>query len=589
LWLNPVKGHCVNLIDALELFKLDVPEGNPSLRVFLGCGFSPLHLQTFLAAHLRKRLPQHRIQMAAGVFGDLAGNLERLSSSQFDAAAVVIEWEDLDPRLGIRSLGGWRSADLSDIIDSVTKMIGRIKRALAQISPSIPTVCCMPTLPLPPMFTPCPQQSSTYELQLRQLAATLAASMCEQPGARVVNSQTLDELSPPGERFDVKSEIVAGFPYKLAHASVIGELLAAMIHNQPPKKGLITDLDETLWSGILGETGVEGISWSLDEHTQMHGLYQQFLASLASAGILIGIASKNDPGLVEQAFDRKDLLLSRDDLFPLDVGWGRKSESVQRILNAWNIGPESAVFVDDSPMEIAEVKLAFPEMACVTFPSTDPQAIWGLLRDLRGFFGKSSVSEEDSIRLRSTRTAYTLRESLETPGTSVDEFLGSAKASIVFHIGRQAGDARAFELVNKTNQFNLNGKRLNEASWAAYLKDPDSFLITVSYADKYGPLGKIGVLMGTSKDEVLKVNVWVMSCRAFSRRIEHQCLKYLFEKFDAEEIVFDCQGTPRNGPLREFFSQLTDSPFSASLRISRTVFFEKAPLLSHRVEEIMNA
>jgi FkbH-like protein len=91
----------------------------------------------------------------------------------------------------------------------------------------------------------------------------------------------------------------------------------------------------------------------------MHGLYQQFAASLASAGVLIGVASKNDPVMVEQAFDRSDLHITRGDIFPFEINWSRKSESVQRILDTWNINPDSVVFIDDSPMEVAEVKTVF--------------------------------------------------------------------------------------------------------------------------------------------------------------------------------------------------------------------------------------
>jgi FkbH-like protein len=578
----------VNLIEALELLKRDVPSGMPSFRVFLACGFSPLHLKTFLAAHLRARLPQRRIQIEIGVFGDLAGNIERLDVSEFDALAVVIEWEDLDPRLGIRSLGGWRSGDLRDIVHSATQKTDRLERALTKACRLLPTSCCLPTLPLPPLSPSRPIQSSPCELHLRQLAISLASVICEEARGRVVSAQALDELSSPSGRFDVKSELLTGFPYKLAHASLVGELLAGIIHNPPPKKGLITDLDETLWSGILGEVGVEGICWSLDQHSQMHGLYQQFLSSLASAGVLIGVASKNDPILVKQAFDRKDILLSKDDIFPLEIHWTRKSESVERILKIWNINPDSVIFIDDSPMEVAEVKSAFPEMVCVTFPTADPQAIWGLLYKLRDFFGKSLVSEEDSIRLSSIRSATALRASTQSPRTSAEMFFADAKASIIFNMGRQISDTRAFELVNKTNQFNLNGRRLDETAWANYLKNPASFLLTVTYQDKYGPLGKIAALVGTSEGKKLNVDFWVMSCRAFSRRIEHQCLNFLFTKFGTEEIALDYQATSRNGPFGEFLGQFIESLFSGSIKISKAAFFERTPGLFHSVQEINN-
>jgi FkbH-like protein len=578
----------VNLVEALEIFKQDLPADAQTLRTFLACGFTPLHLQTFLAAHLRKRLPKQRVEVKTGLYGDLAGSLERLQPSECDILAVVIEWQDLDPRLGIRSLGGWRTTDLPDIVKSASLVAARLEQALRRTSTFIPACVCLPTLPLPPLFTTPAGQAGDHELQLRQLVASFAASISGDPSIRVLNTQRLDELSPAQARLDVQSDLMAGFPYKLPHASAIAELLAALIQNPTPKKGLITDLDNTLWAGILGEVGTEGISWDLDQHTHMHGLYQQFLGSLASAGALIAVASKNDAALVAKAFERKDLIFSKDSVYPFEVHWSRKSESVQRILKTWNIGPESVVFIDDSPMEVAEVKAAFPEIECIVFPTDDYEGIWCLLKRMRDLFGKSVISEEDSIRLKSIRGAGALRESLDANGGSLDDFLQSADASIRFTFGKQAADNRAFELINKTNQFNLNGKRLTEAAWKTYLNDPATFVMAASYEDKFGPLGKIAVLLGRIQGKALRIDSWVMSCRAFSRRIEHQSLKQLFEKFDAEEIGFDYQATPRNGPLQEFFTELLGSPLSADMRLSRAAFSEKSPSLFHRVEEAVN-
>jgi FkbH-like protein len=576
----------VNLIEALEILKQAVPDDGHSCRASLACGFAPLHLQTFLAAHLRKRLPQHRVEVKTGLFGDLAGNVERLQGSNCDLVSVIIEWQDLDSRLGIRSLGGWRAADLPDIVKSATQAVARLEKGLRRVSASTPTCVCMPTLPMPPLFTTPTHQAGDYELQLRQLMASLATSISNESFIRILNSQRLDELSPWHARLDVRSELMTGFPYKLPHASTIAELLATLTQNPSPKKGLITDLDDTLWAGILGEVGAEGVSWHLDQRTHLHGLYQQFLDSLASAGVFVAVASKNDRALVEQAFERKDLIISKENLYPVEANWARKSQSAQRILKTWNIGPEAAVFIDDSPMEVAEVKAAFPEIECIVFPKNDYQAIWDLLKHLRDLFGKSLLSEEDSIRLKSIRGADALRDSIDVVGGSLDDFLQSAHAFIRYTLGKQAGDSRALALVNKTNQFNLNGKRLNESVWFKYLRDPQTFLVTATYEDKYGPLGKIAVVMGRVDGRNLVVDTWVMSCRAFSRRIEHHCLKYLFEKFSADEIVFDYQATARNGPLQEFFAQLLGVPPGKGLRLSRSSFFERTPPLFHQVEEV---
>jgi FkbH-like protein len=436
-------------------------------------------------------------------------------------------------------------------------------------------------------WTP-PAQASTFEMQIRSTVASLAVSLSKQPGLRIVNAQLLSEISPLAGRFDVKSELVTGLPYSLSHASAIGEILASLVHCRAPKKGMITDLDNTLWAGILGDDGADGISWNLERQTHVHGLYQQFVSSLAGAGVLIAVASKNDPADVDRAFNRKDLLISRNEIFPFEIHWRRKSESVQHILNIWNVSADSVVFVDDSPMEVAEVQAAFPEMECIVFPNNNNQAAWDLLRHLRDVFGKSFLTEDDSLRLESIRGADSWRDVADSRSTPADDFLEAAEASIVFERVRRSGDLRSLELINKTNQFNLNGKRFGESEWLQVIADPTSFLLTVSYKDKYGPLGKIAVIRGSVIGRTLHVHIWVMSCRAFSRRIEHRCLKYLFDNFGADEIVFEYKETSRNGPLQDFFAELTGKAPVPGVRLSKDSFLVNTPPLFHHVEDAID-
>ena len=284
-------------------------------------------------------------KLSSGLFGDLVGNLERLRPEEYDALAVVIEWADLDSRLGLRILGGWQVEKLPDIVKSANHSLERLTRALQGISLALPTCICLPTLPLPPLFYTGAQQSSVFELALRRNLASFAEAISIGGRVSVVSGQRLDETSPLGKRFDFRTEVTQGFPYKTVHAANVSELLAELICRREPKKGLITDLDDTLWSGVLGEVGVDGVQWRLEEHAQLHGVYQQFLASLASAGILIAVASKNDAALVDQAFEREDLLLSKTSVFPIEAHWKPKSESVQRILKKWNVLPKTRLYL----------------------------------------------------------------------------------------------------------------------------------------------------------------------------------------------------------------------------------------------------
>jgi FkbH-like protein len=581
-WTGSFPGDPMKLLEALEILKGPVCEGT-TRELFLECGFTPLHLKTFLAAHLRLHSPQDRIEIRTDLYGDLAGNLERLQPSNGSLMCVVIEWADLDPRLGLRSLGTWRSTDIQAIVESARRQSERLAHYLKELAQLVPIYLSTPTLPLPPVFTTSGTRAHHQECELREVAAALATSLSASERTKVVNPQRLDEVSALGRRLDPKAEINSGFPYTPEHASRLAGLFATLIVDVPPKKGLITDLDDTLWAGILGEIGVEGISWDMSRNAHLHGLYQRFLDSLASAGVLLAVASKNDPSLVERAFARRDILLPRDTFFPLEINWGAKSASVDRILKQWNIAPDDVVFIDDSPMEVAEVHAAFSQMECVVFPKNDYQATWNLFRRLRDLFGKSSVSTEDQIRLGSIRSTAAFRDSLQSRGPDSDSFLRNADATISLTCKADAGDGRAFELINKTNQFNLNGRRLSETEWLGFCRKPTAFLLTAAYEDKYGPLGKVAVVAGRNDGHKLYVDSWVMSCRAFSRRIEHHCLNYLFEKFNVSEITFDFEPTPRNGPIQDFFTRILGEPPTKPFSMPEATFKGRVPPLFHRV------
>lgn len=558
----------MKLAEALNILSGVKQQRGELFTCFLATGMNPLHLKTFLAAELRLLCPSQRATILSGLYGDFVGNLDRLADSEADVGIVLMEWPDLDARLGIRTVGSRSLSDYKDILSNVEAHTSRVQQTIQNTCRRMPIVLCMPTLPLPPISFVPGWQASLFEVDLRMLVQSAASHVSKCAQVRVLNPQRVDLLSPLRDRLDVKSELVSGFPYKLGHAAVLANLLAFLTRLPVPKKGLITDLDDTLWRGILGEVGIDGISWDLDHHSQMHAFYQHLLGALCSEGVLIAVASKNDPSLVAEALNRIDLALPANSIFPVEAGWRPKSESVTRILQTWNIGPDSVVFVDDSALELAEVRASHPKVECIQFPTKDSAAIYNLGFRLRDLFGRASISEEDSIRLESIRRSKRNVDVHETPKIGSTDFLDHVEADFSFSFSKSPFDPRALELLNKTNQFNLNGKRYTEAFWNKYFLDPASFLMLVSYKDKFGPLGKIAVVAGHLNTR-LNVEMWVMSCRAFSRRIEHRCLMELFAKFDVEEIELDYKKTDRNNPFSEFLTEVLGAAPSPNCIISR--------------------
>jgi FkbH-like protein len=547
---------------------------------YLACGFEPLHLETLLQARLLERLPGGgNVEVHHGAYGDLRGNIEAALRSTAAAAAVVLEWSDVDPRLGLRTSGGWSNEAKAHIISNARESYAHLEAAIAALAARMPVALVPPCLPLPPIGNTIRAQSSVLELDLEQQLAAFLLGISRVSGVRILQRSRIE---PAGPRLDARKELLAGFPYTVPFADGLAAALVELLCQPIPKKGLITDLDGTLWSGVVGEVGAEGISWSQEHHTQTHGLYQHMLGHLASCGVLLAVCSKNELTTAEAALARKGLFLDSESFFPVCANWGPKSASVARILQTWNIAADAVVFVDDSPVELAEVQQAYPNITCRAFPAKDPQAVWNLLGELRDLFGKPLLMEEDRLRQSSIRASAQIQE-LAADGASPG-FLSTLQGSVTLAWCVGSADKRPLELLNKTNQFNLNGFRVTEGEWQRLREQEDTIVAVVGYQDKFGPLGRVAVLLGSRLGSTVRVSHWVMSCRAFSRRLEHHTLDSLFHHANAEQLEFAFEKTERNQPLQEFFKAVGVRPGEdGKYRISRSGFLSSCGPLPHRI------
>jgi FkbH-like protein len=574
----------VKITEALKIMQGAVADA-PPFKLTVACGFTALHLRTFLNAHLQLALGNRSVNITEGLYGDLCGTLEFVGEP--DAVAVLIEWPDLDPRLDFRNSGAWGHDTAIGVVEQASLTLSRIAVALEKIPAGIPIALSLPTLPVPPLFPTPGWLWSEAELLLKARVLHFAADLAREARVRVISVERLAHESPWESRFDLKADLKAGLPYTVKHAERMAAVLSNALVPPAPKKGVITDLDDTLWKGIVGEVGPENVQWDLASDAQVHGLYQKLLGSLAEHGTLVGVASKNDPSVVAAAFERADLILRPEQVFPIEAGWHAKSASVSRILRTWNIAADSVIFVDDSPMELAEVSAEHPGIECMLFPKGDPLAALQLMRHLRDLCGKDKVSAEDSLRMASIRQGAAFREQVEG-GAASEAFLMQANAAITFDFSA-AAEPRALELVNKTNQFNLNGRRYAQAEWNRENSSDRAIVLAVNYEDKFGPLGTIAVVKGRFKGEHFLVDTWVMSCRAFSRRIEHQTLRTLFDTVGTADIEFMFESTAKNAPLQDFFAAYLGGRPTAAFSLSRTQFEQSCPSLYHEVRETRRA
>jgi FkbH-like protein len=518
-------------------------------RVGLACSFTPLHLQTFLHACLINSRPDTAFTIETGLFGDLPGTLQTFAESGLDACFVVIEWPDLDPRLSPRSPAG---VVLDDLADTSRQRIARLADQIATLSVSSDVVVSLPATSLPATVTARSGQLSPAEAAVRADVAALAARLSAVPNVRV--------LAPGNgvDAHDLRNDLRSGLPYVPRFSSGLARSAVAVLFPPAAKKGLVTDLDDTLWRGLVGEVGADALTWDLDSGSQVHAMYQQLLADLARRGVLLAVASKNDPEVAAAGLARADLHVDQSRFFPVEVSWHPKSQAVARILEAWNIGAGDVVFVDDSPMELGEVQEAFPDITVLQFEGGSPDSVSRLLADLRDLFWRDgAATEEDALRLDSLRARSAL-EDARSGNQDEDAFLRSLSAEIVIDTGGGWREPRARELVQKTNQFNLNGLRRDEAEWQRLAERPGAVMATIAYTDKFGPLGTVSALTGVVSGNRLTVDTWVLSCRAFSRAIEFHVLDELARAYDVGEIAFEYAPTDRNHMVGELLASFGD-------------------------------
>jgi len=227
------------------------------------------------------------------------------------------------------------------------------------------------------------------------------------------------------------------------------------------------------------------------------------------------------------------------------------------------------VFVDDSPLELAEVQRRHPQLQCLLFPRGDAEQAVRFFETLRDLFGRRVITRDDALR-SATLPLVVAFERDRASERDQAAFLRTLRSHVAFRRGRAIDEPRVLQLLNKTNQFNLNGERAAEHALRSVLElEPEhGFVLEVSYSDRYGALGTVGVIAGQLEPQRVVVRHWVLSCRAFARRIEHRMLHAVIELARERPIELTYRKTARNAPLQLFLNELgiaTDGDQSSRL------------------------
>jgi FkbH-like protein len=356
------------------------------------------------------------------------------------------------------------------------------------------------------------------------------------------------------ERMFRTSRVAVAAQFFSAYAAGLTRSFAALY--RPVRKVLCTDLDNTLWGGILGEDGPFGIATGAQFPGNCYSAYQKYLKTLSQAGILLAAVSKNNESDVSEVFQlrRSDFSLLLDDFVALKIGWDDKVSSLKALASELSLGLDSFVFVDDNPVECAAIRQQLPEVAVI---EADPAAPWLLVPRLVSacLFDFLKVTDDDRARTADYR-AQVERAALETSGTSKEDFLASLGMECTILSALEAPLERSAQLLSKTNQFNLTTRRHSATAIQHLASQPGNQAIAVRVNDRFGDSGVVGVALCVAEDSACIIDTLLLSCRVIGRGVETAILSAIAQNArdnGATRLLGHYIPTKKNAPCADFY------------------------------------
>jgi FkbH-like protein len=356
-------------------------------------------------------------------------------------------------------------------------------------------------------------------------------------------------------RMFLASRLPVSAPFFSTYSRGLIRSLSALY--RAPRKVLCTDLDNTLWGGVLGEEGPEGIATGSAFPGNCYLEYQQYLKQLSSRGILLAIVSKNNEADVREAFQTRaaDLALTLDNFVATKISWNEKSQSIRELAEELSLGLDSFVFVDDNPVECEAIRRHLPEVAVIAAPVQEPWKLVDLL-SAQPFFDAAVVTDDDVNRLNEYK-AQAQRAELAGSAGSRDEFLASLGIVCTFLSALDAPLARSVQLLAKTNQFNLTTRRRSAAEVEEFASAPGGQAIAIRVRDRFGDAGVVGLALARNQGDSCIIDSMLLSCRVIGRGIETALLAHLAAnavRTGAKKLIGEFIPTKKNTPCADFYT-----------------------------------
>ena len=411
-------------------------------------------------------------------------------------------------------------------------------------------VCfCPPT----PEIVASPAQAAVYQQMMQSLEAACDAIT----GVQVLKTAVLEQRYPVPNKYDQRTDKLGHIPYTPAYYAALGSSVARQLalRHRPPYKVIVLDCDQTLWQGVCGEDGANGVVLDAPRRT-----LQQFMVAQGEAGMLLCLCSKNSEADVLDVFQqRSEMPITLDHLAAWRINWQPKSENIRSLAQELQLGLDTFIFIDDNPLECAEVRAHCPEVLTLQLPQEAAQ-IPTFLDHVWAFdqLQKTAVDQQRATFYQQNSQ----RQQLEEESSGLADFLSRLQLEV--HIAPLKVDqlARVSQLTYRTNQFNCTTIRRSETEIHSLVDTGEQTCLTVTVRDRFGAYGLVGVILFTETAVALQVDTFLLSCRALGRRVEHHMLAklgQLAQERGLKEIIVPYIPTARNQPAHRFLASVADT------------------------------
>ncbi|HET9359033.1 MAG TPA: amino acid adenylation domain-containing protein, partial [Vicinamibacterales bacterium] len=465
------------------------------------------------------------------VFQQLLAPDSLLAANRRGLNVVLVRFED------------WQSSNLQREVEELGRAVTMAAERIA--TPWLVCIC-----PSSPATLSDPAQQALHE----RMEVLLASRLQDTNGVALFRTGDLARAYPVPDYYDRHGDEIGRVPYTRAFFAALGTAIVRHIAaiKRSPYKVIVLDCDQTLWRGVVGEDGVDGIAIG-----SAHKALQEFMVAQHDAGKLICLCSKNQESDVLEVFDRRDdMVLRRDHLVSWRINWQAKSQNIRSLADELQLGLDSFVFLDDSPVECAEVRANCPEVLSLQIPTAAGQ-MPAFLRSVWAFDHVRTTSEDRQRTRLYQQNAE--RERLREKSLTFADFMADLDLQVTIDPMSPPQLSRVSQLTQRTNQFNVHKVGRSEVELDALSREANTHCLTVGVSDRFGDYGLVGVAICESGAEHLTVDTLLLSCRALGRGVEHRVLARLGEMAadrGLAHVRIPLKPTDRNQPALEFLTSV---------------------------------